>query len=106
MYHNLLTTTNHPQHAELEKAIQLVLAFSDIASVYFSPHLEEGLDSGIVLFIIDNDSPHAWDEFYDHCWKVFEAFPISPSGFSVRNGYKTKLKTAIRSLPCIARKTA
>ena len=75
MYHNLLNTANHPQHAELENTIQLVLAFSDVASVYFSPHLEEGINNGIVLFIIGNDSPHAWDELYDNCWKVFEAFP-------------------------------
>ncbi|NUY79662.1 hypothetical protein HUK80_02045 [Flavobacterium sp. MAH-1] len=75
MYHNALVTKDHPQQAALEKAVELILAFSDANTVYFSPHLEEGLNAGIVIVIISKDSPHGWDELTDNYWKVFEAFP-------------------------------
>lgn len=75
MYHNTLISKDHPQHAELEKVIELILAFSAANSVYFSPHLEEDLNAGILMVIIGEDSPHFWDELNDNYWKVFEAFP-------------------------------
>lgn len=75
MYHNTLITKDHPQQADLEKAIELILAFSGANSIYFSPHLEDGVNQGIIMVIIANDSPHAWDELNDNYWKVFEAFP-------------------------------
>lgn len=75
MYHNTLISKDHPQQAELEKVIELILAFSAANSVYFSPHLEEDLNAGILMVIIGEDSPHAWDDLNDKYWKVFEAFP-------------------------------
>lgn len=75
MYHNTLLTKDHPHQAELEKAIELTLAFAAINSIYFSPHVEEDLNSGIILAIIREDSPHAWDDLKESYWKVFEAFP-------------------------------
>lgn len=75
MYHNYLISKNHPQQAELEKAVGLVMAFSAVSSIYFSPHLEEDLNAGIIMVIIAEDSPHAWDDLNDNYWKVFEAFP-------------------------------
>lgn len=75
MYHNYLISKNHPQQAELEKAVELVMAFSAICSIYFSPHIEEDLNAGIIMVIIAEDSPHAWDDLNENYWKVFEAFP-------------------------------
>ncbi len=75
MYHNYLISKNHPQQAELEKAVGLVMAFSAVSSIYFSPHLEEDLNAGIIMVIIAEDSPHAWDDLNENYWKVFEAFP-------------------------------
>jgi hypothetical protein len=75
MYHNTLITKDHPQQAELEKAIELIMAFSAANSIYFSPHIEEDLNGGIILVIIGEDSPHAWDDLNESYWKVFEAFP-------------------------------
>ena len=75
MYHNTLITKDHPQQAELEKAVELVMAFSAVSSIYFSPHIEEDLNAGIIMVIIAEDSPHAWDDLNENYWKVFEAFP-------------------------------
>lgn len=75
MYHNTLITKDHPQQAKLEKVIELMLAFSDASTIYFSPHLEEELNAGIIMVIIGANSPHFWDELNDNYWKVFEAFP-------------------------------
>ncbi|MFT3796174.1 hypothetical protein [Flavobacterium sp.] len=75
MYHNYLISKDHPQQAELEKAIELIMAFSAIRTIYFSPHVEEELNAGIILIIIGEDSPHAWDDLNENYWKVFEAFP-------------------------------
>lgn len=75
MYHNTLISKDHPQQAELEKAVELILAFSAASSIYFSPHIEEDLNAGIIMVIIGEDSPHAWDDLNDNYWKVFEAFP-------------------------------
>ncbi|RKS01694.1 hypothetical protein [Flavobacterium sp. 102] len=75
MYHNYLISKNHPQQAELEKAVGLVMAFSAVSSIYFSPHIEEDLNAGIIMVIIAEDSPHAWDDLNENYWKVFEAFP-------------------------------
>jgi hypothetical protein len=75
MYHNTLISKDHPQQAELEKVIELMLALSDASTIYFSPHVEEDLNAGIIMVIIGEDSPHFWDELNDNYWKVFEAFP-------------------------------
>jgi hypothetical protein len=75
MYHNTLIRKDHPQQAEFEKAVELIMAFSTVISIYFSPHIEEDLNAGIVLVIIGEDSPHAWDDLNDNYWKVFESFP-------------------------------
>lgn len=75
MYHNTLIRKDHPQQAELEKAIELILAFSAANSIYFSPHLEEDLNAGVIMAVIGKNNPHAWDELNDSYWKVFDAFP-------------------------------
>ncbi len=75
MYHNTLIRKDHLQQAELEKAIELILAFAAANSIYFSPHIEEDLNAGIIMVIIGEDSPHAWDDLNESYWKVFEAFP-------------------------------
>ena len=75
MYHNILISKDHPQQAELEKVIGLILAFSDTNSIYFSPQLEEDLNGGIIMVIIGADSPQSWYDLGDTYWKVFDAFP-------------------------------
>ncbi len=75
MYHNTLISKDHPQQAELEKVISLILAFSNAHSIYFSPHLEEDHNAGILMVIIGPDSPHSWDELNGTYRNVFESFP-------------------------------
>jgi hypothetical protein len=75
MYHNYLISKNHPQQAELEKAVDLVMAFSAVSSIYISPHLEEDLNAGIIIVIIAEDSPHAWSDLNENYWKIFEEHP-------------------------------
>ena len=74
MYHNTLIIQDHPQLVELEKVIELILAFSVTRSIYFSSHLEDDLNAGVLLVIIGKDSRDAWDDLNDNYWKVFEAF--------------------------------
>jgi len=75
MYHNTLIRRDHPQQAELEKVIELILAYTAADSIYFSPHLEEDLNEGIILVVIGEDSPQDFEELYLNSWKIFEAFP-------------------------------
>ena len=92
MYHNTLITKDHPQQAELEKAIELMLAFSNTNTIYFSPHVEEDLNAGILMVIIGEDSPHSWDDLNDNYWKVFEAFPQFSFRIFDANWVKDELK--------------
>ncbi|MBC7524780.1 MAG: hypothetical protein H7239_10110 [Flavobacterium sp.] len=92
MYHNVLISKDHPQHAELEKAIALILAFSNANTIYFSPHLEEDLNAGIIMVIIGADSPHSWDELNENYWKVFETFPQFSFRVFDANWVKDELK--------------
>lgn len=75
MHHNILISKDHPHQAELEKAVELILAFSVVSSIYFSAHIEEDLNAGIIMVIIGEESPHAWDDLNESHWKVFDAFP-------------------------------
>lgn len=75
MYHNTLIKKDHPQQTELEKVIELILATTMTSTIYLSPHIEEVLNGGIIIVIIGEDSPHAWDDLNDNYWKIFESFP-------------------------------
>ena len=92
MYHNTLIKKDHEQQAELEKAIELMLAFSNANTIYFSPHVEEDLNAGIIMVIIGEDSPHSWDDLNDNYWKVFEAFPQFSFRIFDANWVKDELK--------------
>ncbi|WP_199117780.1 hypothetical protein [Pedobacter sp. ASV28] len=74
MYHNVLSAKDHPDAIELEKAVEFILTFSCVTSIYFSPHIEDDHNAGIVMVIISEDSPHSWDELNESYWKVFETF--------------------------------
>jgi len=75
MYHNISIPQNIPQKEPLEKVIELILSFVMADSIYFSPHLEEELNEGIIIVIIGKNSPHDWDDITDYCWKIFESYP-------------------------------
>lgn len=75
MYHNTLIKKDHPQQAELEKVIELILATTVTSTIYLSPHLEEEQNAEIIMVIIGEDSPHAWDDLNDNYWKIFETYP-------------------------------
>lgn len=92
MYHNTLLKKDHPQQAELEKVIELILATTVTSTIYLSPHLEEDLNGGIIIVIIGEDSPHAWDDLNDNYWKVFDAFPQFSFRIFDANWVKDELK--------------
>lgn len=80
MYHNILLRKDHPQQEELEKAIEMLLLFSNAHTLYFSEHLEENLNLGVLTAIVPDDSPVCWEDLNSHYWKIFQAFPQ----FSIR----------------------
>ncbi|WP_026705035.1 hypothetical protein [Flavobacterium soli] len=75
MYHNLCITKDHPHQADLERAVEVVLSYIAVEAIYFSKHLEEGSNLGILLVILADDSPHYWDDIYEYSWKIVETFP-------------------------------
>lgn len=75
MHHNISIPQNIPQKEPLEKVMQLILSFVMADAIYFSPHLEEKLNEGIIIVIIEENSPHDWDDLTDYCWKIFESYP-------------------------------
>lgn len=75
MYHNILLRKDHPQQESLEKAIEMLLLFSDAHTLYFSDHLEEGLNQGILIAIVADDSAISWEDLNGHYRKVFKLFP-------------------------------
>ena len=75
MYHNTLIQKNHPEQESLEKVIELVLGFIEADSIYFSSQVEDGLNDGILLVIIGENSPHYWDDVYEYSWKIFHNYP-------------------------------
>lgn len=75
MYHNFLLHKNHPQQEHLEKVIELILEFVLVDSIYFSLHLEDEINEGIIIVIVGENSPHDWDDISDYCWKIFESYP-------------------------------
>lgn len=75
MQHNFSIPQNMPQKESLEKVMELILSFVMAESIYFSPHLEEDLNEGIIIVIIGENSPHDWDDLSGYCWKFFESHP-------------------------------
>lgn len=75
MQHNISIPQNMPQKESLEKVIELILSFIMADAIYFSPHLEEELNEGIIMVIIGENSPHDWDDLTGYCWKFFESHP-------------------------------
>jgi hypothetical protein len=75
MQHNFLLHKNHPQQEHLEKVIGLILEFVLVDSIYFSLHLEDGINEGIIIVIVGENSPHNWDDISEYCWKIFESYP-------------------------------
>ena len=75
MYHNILLRHGQPQHAPLTKAVELLLSFSMANTIYFSPHLEEGVNEGLIIVMVSEGSPFCYYELNEHYWKLFEAFP-------------------------------
>ena len=66
---------NHPHQAALEKAIEQMLLFTPVDSIYFSPHLEESTTAGVFLTIISEDSPFDWDELATYFQQLYAGFP-------------------------------
>jgi len=66
---------NHPHQAALEKAIEQMLLFTPVDSIYFSPHLEDCTTAGVFLTIISEDSPFDWDELATYFQRLYAGFP-------------------------------
>ncbi|TRX30894.1 hypothetical protein FNW52_19465 [Flavobacterium sp. ZT3R18] len=75
MYHNILIQKNHPLQLQVEKVVEILIGFIETDSIYFSEHLEEKVNLGIITIIISKNSPHYWDDIYEYSWKIFEAYP-------------------------------
>ena len=75
MYHNILIQKNHPHHLQIEKAVECLLGFIETDSIYFSEHLEDSVNIGIITVIISENNPHNWYDIYEYSRKIFKAYP-------------------------------
>ena len=75
MYHNVLTQKDYPDYSQIKKTIKLLSEFIEIDSIYFSQHLEEKVNIGIITVIVSENNLHSWDDIYDHSWKIFNSRP-------------------------------
>lgn len=75
MDHHFYLRNDLPEAATLEKVLELLLAFVAADSVYYSPHLEDDLNKGVLLVVLGEESLHYWDEVYQNCEKLFSGFP-------------------------------
>lgn len=75
MYHNILTQQDCPEYDQIKKVIKLLRAFIKIDAIYFSKHLEEPSNNGIITVLISKSNPHYYEEIYDFSWKIMKSYP-------------------------------
>ena len=80
MYHNILTQKEYPNYSQIKKIIKLLLKLIETDAIYFSHHLEEKINIGIITVSVSENNLDSWDDIYDHAWKIFKSHP----GFSFR----------------------
>lgn len=75
MDHDYVLRNDLPEAGALAKVLELLLAFVAVDSVYFSPHLDEGPNAGVVVVVLLEGSPLYWDEVHRSCERLFDGFP-------------------------------
>lgn len=75
MYHNILTQKDYPDYSQVKKTVKLLLEFIETDSIYFSRHLEEEVNIGIITVMVSEDNLDSYDDIYDHARKIFKSHP-------------------------------
>lgn len=75
MYHNILTQKDYPDYSQVKKIVKLLLEFIETDSIYFSRHLEEEVNIGIITVMVSEDNLDSYDDIYDHARKIFKSHP-------------------------------
>ncbi len=66
MYHTILTQKEYPNYSQIKKIIKLLLKLIETDTIYFSHHLEEKINIGIITVLVSENNPHSWEYFFYH----------------------------------------
>lgn len=75
MYHNILTQKTHPNYCQIKKLVKILLKFIETDTIYFSCHLEEKINIGIITVLVSENNPNSWDDIYEYSSNLFKAYP-------------------------------
>lgn len=75
MYHNILTQKEYPNYSQIKKIIKLLLKLIETDAIYFSHHLEEKINIGIITVLVSENNPHTWEDIYEYSSNLFKAYP-------------------------------
>ncbi|CAM4137957.1 hypothetical protein FLSI110296_15670 [Flavobacterium sinopsychrotolerans] len=75
MYHNILTQKEYPNYSQIKKIIKLLLKLIETDTIYFSHHLEEKINLGIITVLVSENNPHSWEDIYEYSSNLFKAYP-------------------------------
>jgi hypothetical protein len=75
MYHNILTQKEYPNYSQIKKIIKLLLKFIETDTIYFSHHLEEKINIGIITLLVSENNPYSWEDIYEYSSNLFNAYP-------------------------------
>lgn len=75
MYHNILTQKDYPNYSQLKKMTKLLIKLIETETIYFSHHLEEKINIGIITVLVSENNPHNWEDIYEYSSNFFKAYP-------------------------------
>lgn len=75
MYYNILTQKDYPNYSQIKKIIKLLLKLIETEAIYFSRHIDEKINIGIITVLVTENNPHSWEDIYEHCSNFFKAYP-------------------------------
>ena len=75
MYYNILTQKDYPNYRPIKKIIKILIKFIETESIYFSRHIDEKINIGIITVLVTENNPHSWEDIYEYCSNFFKAYP-------------------------------
>lgn len=75
MYHNILTQKDYPDYNKIKKIVKLLLEYIETDFIYFSRHLEQEVNIGIITVMVSENNQDSYDDIYDHARKIFKSHP-------------------------------
>ncbi|WP_016989520.1 hypothetical protein [Flavobacterium sp. ACAM 123] len=75
MYYNILTQKDYPNYRQIKKIIKILIKFIDTEAIYFSRHIDEKINIGIITVLVTENNPHSWEDIEEYCSNFFKAYP-------------------------------